>query len=377
MAKIASLKDIEEAAIKKLDTNALNYYYSGAQDMITLHDNSEAFDRYQIRPRTLRDVSNVDMGVTVFGKKFSSPIFIAATAMQKMANPVGELGNVRSACKHNVGFSLSSISTSSIEEVADAVKDLEAEGHKSVRYFQLYVYKERAKTLNLIRRAEKAGYDALFVTVDTPYLGRRLPDIRDNFKMPYHLKLANFQTSTDEVSDSTTESENSSWLARYFTDQVDPSLTWNDVLWVKQQTKLPIVIKGILTAEDAKLVVQHNFDGIIVSNHGGRQLDSVSATIDALAEVVEAVEGKIPVFLDGGVRRGTDVFKALALGAKAVFVGRPALWALSYDGEAGVDLMLDIIIEEFRMAMALSGCTETKDITKDYVKIAPKYISKL
>ncbi|PVU98617.1 hypothetical protein BB559_001453 [Furculomyces boomerangus] len=378
MSKIASLSDIEKSAFQKLDKNALDYYSSGAQDEITHYDNKKAFDRYQIRPRFLRDVSKVDMSTEIFGEKFSSPIFVAASGMQKMAHPIGEVGSARSACKHGVCYSLSTVSTTSLEEVSESVQSLVAEGHKSVRWFQLYVYKEKERTIALIRRAEKAGFTAILITVDTPFLGRRLANIRNAFKMPKHLKLANFETEEDENDEKEFGgSDGSYWLPKYVTSQIDPGLSWEDVKWIKSQTHLPVLVKGVLTHEDAKIALDSGIDGIIVSNHGGRQLDSVSATIDALAEVVSGCENKIPVLLDGGVMRGTDVFKAIALGAKAVFVGRPVLWSLAHDGENGVDLMLDILSEEFRMAMALSGCTSIKDINRNYIQLSPKYYIKL
>ncbi|PVZ96909.1 hypothetical protein BB558_007163 [Smittium angustum] len=378
MSKIASLSDIEKLAFQKLDKNALDYYASGAQDEITHYDNKKAFDRYQIRPRFLRDVSKVDMSTEIFGEKFSSPIFVAASAMQKMAHPIGEVGSARSACKHGVCYSLSTVSTTSLEEVSESVQSLVAEGHKSVRWFQLYVYKEKEKTIALIRRAERAGFTAILITVDTPFTGRRLANIRNAFKMPTHLKLANFEAEEDGNSEKEEcGNDDSTWPPKLVAGQLDPGLSWEDIKWIKSQTHLPVLVKGILTHEDAKIALDSGMDGIVVSNHGGRQLDSVSATIDALAEVVSGCENKIPVLMDGGVMRGTDVFKAIALGAKAVFVGRPVLWSLAHDGENGVDLMLDILSEEFRMAMALSGCTSIKDINRNYIQLSPKYYTKL
>ncbi|PVV02996.1 hypothetical protein BB560_002539 [Smittium megazygosporum] len=375
MSKIASVQDLEDHAKANLDKNALNYYSSGSQDMITLQDNVNAFDRYQIRPRVLRNVSNVDTKVSAFGLTFDYPIFIAASAMQKMAHPDGELASVRSANKHNVCYSLSTISTSSIEEVSEAAGQVT--DNKKI-WFQLYIYNDKHKTIDLIKRAERAGFKAIILTADTPYIGRRLPDIRDPFMIPSHLKLKNIQTEKiGEAETSTQSSENASWLARYFKENINPGLTWDDVTWIKSVTSLPVLVKGVLTAEDAKLCLQYGADGIIVSNHGGRQLDTAPATIDALPEVVRAVNGKIPVFLDGGVRRGTDAFKALALGATAVFMGRPNLWGLFYDGENGVDLMLDIVFEEFKLAMALSGCASVKDINESYIQDSRHIFSKL
>ncbi|PVU87950.1 hypothetical protein BB561_006102 [Smittium simulii] len=361
--KIANIQDIEDAALKKLDRNVLDYYGPGAQDNITNKDNKLAYDRYQLCPRVLRDVSNVDMSVSIFGHTFKTPVFVAASAMQKMANPIGEAGAARSACKNGAGYSLSTVSTTSLEDISKSVAPLESQGHQSVRWFQLYVYKDRLKSLDLIKRAENAGFTALLVTADTPYLGRRLANIRHGFMLPDHLRLANFDQGEGDSA-----KKDSNYISKYISDQIDPSLSWKDLKWLKTQTKLPILVKGVLTAEDAKLVVENGLDGIVVSNHGGRQLDGVSATIDALDEVVQAVDNKIPVLIDGGVMRGSDVFKALALGAKAVFVGRPVLWSLALDGEKGVDLMFDILNEELRLTMALSGVSNVSQIDKSYIK---------
>ncbi|PVU91071.1 hypothetical protein BB561_004576 [Smittium simulii] len=373
--KIACLNDLEDYAKGALDSNAMNYYSSGSQDMITLRDNQNAFDRYQIRPRVLRDVSKINTNFELFGQKFDYPIFIAATAMQKMAHVTGEVGSVRAANSRNINYCLSSISTSTIEEVGKAAEQV---SNNTRLWFQLYIYNDKNKTLDLIRRAEASGFKAIILTVDTPYLGRRLPDIRNPFKLPSHLSLINISSAKQDFDSQTLKSgENSSWLARYFAENINPSLTWDDLVWIKSVTHLPIIVKGVLVAEDAKLCVKYGADAIIVSNHGGRQLDSIPATIDSLAEVVAAVNSKIPVLLDGGVRKGTDVFKALALGATAVFVGRPNLWGLAYNGEDGVKLMLDLLFEEFRLAMALSGCTSLSQINENYIKASPYFASKL
>ncbi|OLY83947.1 Peroxisomal (S)-2-hydroxy-acid oxidase GLO5 [Smittium mucronatum] len=380
MSRVSCIADIEKIALDKLPRNARNYYTSGSQDMITLHENQDSFDRIQIRPRVLMDVEKVDMTVKVLGETAASPIFVAASALQKMADPIGEIGGIRGAVRHGVVHSLSSISTASIEEVGDAAKALVGTdpSFRDMRWFQLYIYKDRSKTLNLIQRATKSGCKAIIVTVDTPYLGRRLPDIREPFEMPAHLSLANFKTGEEKLTDDeNTDSENASWLAKYFTEEIDASLTWDDVAWVKSQTTLPVLVKGVLSAEDAVLAVQNGCSGIIVSNHGGRQLDSAPSTIDALYPIAKAVNKRIPIYLDGGIRRGTDVFKAIALGADAIFVGRPVLWALAYDGENGVNVMLDILVEEFRMAMALAGCRSIKDINIDRVMKSSKYTPKL
>ncbi|KAI8320152.1 hydroxyacid oxidase 1-like protein [Martensiomyces pterosporus] len=368
--QLVSLDDFEQYAMANLDRNALDYYRSGSQDMITLHDNQRAFDRIVVRPRVLRDVSSIDTTTTIQGSHISSPICIAPTAMQRMAHTEGECATARAAHRKNTCMVLSSWSTTSIEDTAASTKELGENGPP--KWMQLYIYKDRVATRRLIERAQDSGYTAIAVTVDTPYLGRRLPDIRNRFSLPPHLTLANF-ADLEKVQVGRAEADglatNASGLAAYVASQIDPTLSWKHIAWVKSVARIPVLVKGILTAEDALLAVQAGVDGIIVSNHGGRQMDTASATIDALEEVCKAVDGRVEVFLDGGVRRGTDVLKALALGAKAVFLGRPVLWALNYNGEDGVVEMLDIINEELRMAMALAGCVKVSDITRDYVRV--------
>ncbi|KAJ2741716.1 Hydroxyacid oxidase 1 [Coemansia sp. BCRC 34301] len=307
---LVSLDDFEQHATRNLDENALDYYRSGAQDMITLRENQRAFD-----PRR-KDTCMV----------------------------------------------LSSWSTTSIEDVASATSG------EGVKWMQLYVYKDREATRRLIERAQDSGYTAIALTVDTPYLGRRLADMRNRFRLPPHLAMANF-SDAGKAQVGTPGADGASGLAAYVASQIDPSLNWQDVAWVKSVARIPVLVKGILTAEDATLAIEAGVDGIIVSNHGGRQLDTVPPTIDVLEEVCRAVQGRADVFLDGGVRRGTDVFKALALGARAVFLGRPVLWALNCNGEDGVVEMLDLINEELRLAMALAGCSSVADITRSHVRV--------
>ncbi|KAK8443995.1 hypothetical protein SEVIR_9G063600v4 [Setaria viridis] len=252
-------------------------------------------------------------------------------------------------------MTLSSWATSSVEEVAST--------GPGIRFFQLYVYKDRKVVEQLVRRAEKAGFKAIALTVDTPRLGRREADIKNRFVLPPHLTLKNFEGLDLGKMDQA----NDSGLASYVAGQVDRTLSWKDVKWLQSITSLPILVKGVITAEDARLAVHSGAAGIIVSNHGARQLDYVPATISALEEVVTAAQGRIPVYLDGGVRRGTDVFKALALGAAGIFVGRPVVFALAAAGEAGVRNVLRMLREEFELTMALSGCTTLADINRSHI----------
>lgn len=334
---------------------AYDYYASGAEDEWTLEENRNAFARILFRPRILIDVSKIDMTTTVLGYNISMPIMVAPTAFQKMAHPEGEYATARAASAANTAMVLSSWATSSVEEVASTGPGL--------RFFQLYVYKDRNVVAQLVRRAEAAGFKAIALTVDTPRLGRREADIKNRFTLPPHLTLKNFEGLDLGKMDQA----NDSGLASYVAGQIDRTLSWKDVKWLQTITTLPIIVKGVVTAEDTRLAIQAGVAGILVSNHGARQLDYAPATISALEEVVLAAQGRVPVFLDGGVRRGTDVFKALALGASGVFVGRPVVFSLAAEGETGVRKVLQMLRDEFELTMALNGCTSLKEITRQHI----------
>ncbi|CAI0545008.1 unnamed protein product [Linum tenue] len=332
MEEITNVMEFEEIARQKLPKMVYDYYASGAEDQWTLKENRNAFSRILFRPRILVDVSNIDLTTTVMGFKISMPIMIAPTAMLKMAHPDGEYATARAASAAGTIMTLSSLATSSIEEVAST--------GPGIRFFQLYVYKDRNVAAQLVRRAERAGFKAIVLTVDTPRLGRREADIKNRFVCePLPRRIQSLLSICVQL----------------------------DVKWLQTITLLPILVKGVLTAEDAKLAVQNGVAGIIVSNHGARQLDYVPATITALEEVVKAAEGRVPVFLDGGVRRGTDVFKALAMGASGVFIGRPVVFSLAADGEAGVRKVLQMLRDELELTMALSGCTSIEEITRNHI----------
>lgn len=354
--EVVNVSEYEELARQKLPKMVYDYYASGAEDQWTLKENRSAFERIRFRPRILIDVTKVDLSTNVLGFNISMPIMVAPTAMQRMAHPEGELATARAVAKHGTIMTLSSWATSSVEEVASV--------GPGIRFFQLYVYKDRNVVAQLVRRAERAGFKAIALTVDTPRLGRRESDIKNRFALPKHLTLANFEGLDLGQMDKTEDSG----LASYVAGQIDRSLSWKDVKWLQSITKLPILVKGVITAEDTKLAIQNGAAGIIVSNHGARQLDYVSATISALEEVVQAAGGRVPVFLDGGVRRGTDVLKALALGASGVFVGRPVVFGLACDGQQGVEKVLQMLRDEFELAMALAGCTKVSDINRSHVQ---------
>ncbi|KAK2970035.1 hypothetical protein RJ640_008375 [Escallonia rubra] len=306
-----------------------------------------------IRPRVLVNVSRIDMSTTILGFNSSAPIMIAPTAMHKLAHQEGEVATARAAAACNTIMALSFMSTCTVEEVASSCN--------AVRFFQFYVYKRRDITALMVQRAVRNGFKALILTVDTPRLGRREADIKNKMIAP---QLKNFEglLSTEVVTDK------GSNLEAFASGTLDASLCWEDIGWLRSITDLPILIKGVLTHEDAIRAVEVGVAGIVVSNHGARQLDYAPATINVLEEVVLAVQGKIPVFLDGGIRRGTDVFKALALGAQAVLIGRPVIYGLAAKGEHGVRRVIQMLKDELELTMALSGCCHLKDIARSHVR---------
>jgi isopentenyl diphosphate isomerase/L-lactate dehydrogenase-like FMN-dependent dehydrogenase len=333
--------DYESLAQARMEPSAWNYFASGSDDEVTLRANRAAFERIRLRPRMLVDVSNCDLRTTVMGIPVSIPILIAPMSFHCLAHPEGECATAQAAGRSNTLMVASTSSTRSLEDIASA--------GSGPFWFQLYIH-DRLTSEKLVRRAMLAGYRALVVTVDSPRWGHKERSIRSGFSLPTHLRKANFQD--DDVA------------------KENVFVTWDSLDWLRSLTTLPIILKGILTAEDAALAVKHGVDGIIVSNHGGRQLDSVSATIEALPEVVEAVDGHCEVYLDGGVRRGTDVLKALALGARAILVGRPVLWGLAANGAEGVHHVLEILRAELELAMKLAGRSTLASIDGSLVKLA-------
>jgi 4-hydroxymandelate oxidase len=351
-----NLEEFEKVAREQLAREAYDYYAGGANDEITLRANRDAYADIPLHYPVLRDVSSRDTSVEVLGERIAFPVMVAPTAFHRMACAEGECATARAAARAGTIMVISTLSTTAIEEVAAA-----AEGPK---WFQLYIYKDRGATADLIRRAEASGCRALVLTVDAQVWGRREADVRNNFRLPDGLTVANLAEHAKETFPA---GISGSGLAAYVAQMLDPSLSWRDLAWLREQTKLPVLVKGIVRADDARLALEHGVDGVIVSNHGGRQLDTAPATITALPRVVEAVAGQIPVLIDGGVRRGTDVVKALALGAQAVLIGRPILWGLAADGEEGAYRVLEMLKAEFDLAMALCGARTVGEIDRSLV----------
>jgi (S)-2-hydroxy-acid oxidase len=376
-----------------MDKQTRDYYNEGADDGSTLRENSTAYGKYRIRPRVLRDVSQIETSVPLLGSRNSVPFGVAPTAMQCLAHDEGELATARACNSAGVAMGLSSFATKTLEDVAEASGDIP-------HVLQLYLFEDREHSKKLIQRAKKAGYKAVFLTVDTPILGRRNLEIRNQFKLPKHLKIANFAPEEDEIVSTELDTNNDASKANsgkkrdehrtaskagysdggkryaptgpvtFHSHAPNPTLSWaNTVDWLKKEChpEMEVWVKGVATGEDALLAMHHGCDGIVVSNHGGRQLNGALATIDALPEVVAAVEHKIPVHVDGGIRHGSDVFKALALGADFVWIGRPVLWGLAYQGQQGVERCLKILKDEVHLCMALAGTTSVGEISKEYL----------
>jgi 4-hydroxymandelate oxidase len=350
-----SLLDYERIAAARLPRMTYDYFAAGADDGVTLRSNREAFDRITLRPRVLRGVGTPDLSAGILGRTHSVPILVAPTAFAKLAHPDGELAIARACETSGVTHVLSTLSTFSMEAVAEA--------SSAPRWFQVYVFKDREVTRALVERAATAGCEALVLTVDVPVLGSREADVRNRFALPEGIYPENLISEEERR----VWAEGGSGLARYFAAHIDAALTWDDVDWLRSISQLPVLVKGILRGDDAVLALAHGAAGVIVSNHGGRQLDGVPAAIDALQEVAEAVHGRADVLMDGGVRRGTDIVKALALGATAVLIGRPVLWGLTVDGEAGARRVLDVLSDELRRALALCGCRSLADVRPDLV----------
>lgn len=330
---------------------AYDYVAGGSGDEITLRRNRTAFDDLLLKPRVLRDVSRIDMRAEIFGQAFEFPILLAPTAYHKLLHPEGELATARGAAAAGVTFTVSSFATTAIEKISAAAG--------ARLWFQLYVQPDRAFTKDLVQRAEAAGCRALCITVDTPVNPTRDRESRSNFALPSGMELENLKPILKKSLRTGHRS-----TAGIYAEVLDPKLTWETVSWIRSFARVPVLLKGILAAEDARIAAEQGASGIIVSNHGARNLDTVPATIEALPAVIEAVEGRIPVLMDGGVRRGTDVVKALALGARAVLIGRPYLWGLGAGGAQGVERVVGILRTELEAAMALCGTRTLQEINR-------------
>ncbi|KAL0934391.1 peroxisomal -2-hydroxy-acid oxidase [Colletotrichum truncatum] len=376
--KPVTIADVHQIAKARLPRAVLDYYTTGADDEHTLERNHAVFRELLLRPQVLRNVSKIDTSTTVLGKRYDIPIAIAPSAYQKLAGGEGELDVARAAYNLGTNLTLSTNATTSLEDVAKSLPDRGAEYPKP--WFQLYFLGARDLTAGLIKRAEEAGYEALVLTVDTVVLGNRLQERKTPLSLPPGIAMANLASrrvgaisKAGMLLRAETAAEYNKIVEDHYDSLVDASLEWNEVIpWLRSQTIMKIILKGIITAEDAQRAVEAGVDAIVVSNHGGRQLDDVPATLEALPEVADIVRGRIPVIFDGGITRGSDIFKALALGADLCLIGRTALWGLAWDGQKGVEGVLHILERELSRTMALMGTASLKDISRGLLGRARK-----
>ncbi|OJJ32855.1 hypothetical protein ASPWEDRAFT_42889 [Aspergillus wentii DTO 134E9] len=352
-ASILTISDLAKAGEKRLPVIVRDYFNQGAGDLVTLKDNEAAFTRYKLRPLVLKDVDSLDISTTLFGQKIPFPLGFAPSAAHRLAHPDGELATSRAAAKNGIPMALSSWSTTSVEDVR-----AQGAGAGNPYAMQISFFRDVNITKSIIERAEKAGYKALFVSVDLPVLGARHNESRNNFSFPSYLEFPNLFSNGEKG------------LKQTYENGYDPSITWDKTIpWLRANTKMEIWLKGVYTPHDVQKAIDYKVDGVIISNHGGRQLDGVPATLDALRECAPVAKGKIPLAIDGGIRSGADLFKALALGASVCFVGRIPIWGLAYNGEDGVDLAVKILLDEFRRTMMFMGCRTIEDIQKTHLSV--------
>jgi L-lactate dehydrogenase (cytochrome) len=376
----ANVADLRAIARRRLPRGVFDYIDGAAEDEHTSESNVAAYRRVTFSPRVLRDVGTVDISSTLLGKPISYPLVLAPTGFTRIADPAGELAVGRAASRAGLPYALSTLGTRSIEELATT-------GAERL-WFQVYVWRDRGLVAELVQRADNAGYEALCITVDTAVLGRRERDVRRGFSLPPKVGIGTlldgiihpawtwrFLTSdpilfANVAGRNVGDGTDAISLAEYASRQFDPGLSWDDVEWFRHRWQKPIVIKGIQSVEDARIAADLGIEAIALSNHGGRQLDSAPAALDLVSSVAEAVGGRAEIICDGGIRRGSDIVKALCLGANAVMAGRAYLFALAALGEPGVDHLLGLLADDMRRTMALIGCNQVADLNGSYVSVA-------
>jgi (S)-mandelate dehydrogenase len=372
-----TIEDFRHIARRRLPKAVFDFIDGGAEDETTVRANRAQFDRWCIIGRFPVDIAERSTAVEIFGKRHAAPLIISPTGLVGLARGKAELHLARAAARIGIPFTLSTVATVSIEELADRATD-------ATRWFQLYILQDRELTLRLIRRAERAGYGALVLTVDCPIPGQRERDPRNGFTVPLRPTLANMTDLARRIPWLFDQARNGiprpanlageaagdtggQALTAYMQSQLDPSVTWKDVAWVRELWKGPLIVKGLISAEDARRAVEVGADGVLVSNHGGRQLNSAVPTLEALPRVVDTIAGRAAIFVDSGFRRGTDIAKALALGATAVFLGRATLWGVAAGGEAGATAALSILIAEMERAMGMAGCRSLAELDRSCI----------
>ncbi len=373
-----NVADLRKRAKRRLPKAMFGYLDGFAEDGVAGKRNRSAFDRIELVPRVLVDVADTDISTTILGQHSAAPVICAPVALPRLFHDQGELASARAAGEAGIIFTLSTLASIPMETVAQ---------EPGPKWFQLYMYRDKGLVKELVDRAKDSGYSALCLTVDAFIGGNREQDLRNGFSVPPHPSLKTIlettlhpawcwdyltkpKVTTANVSgDRIAGSEGKTTLLEYVTKQLTPSVTWNDVVWLREQFDGPLLIKGVLCAEDAERAVQSGVDGLVLSNHGGRQLDHTVAPIDILPEIVDCVGDSLEIVIDSGIRRGTDVIKAVALGAKACMIGRPYIYGLSAAGQAGVQRALGLICEEVVRDMQLLGCRSMAELNRDYVRV--------
>lgn len=358
--RYCSLGELEDDAKKVLEKSAYGYLSSGAESEWTLRENVRAYENYCFIPRCLVNVSRVDTRTRILGIETSMPVLVAPMAMQKLCHHTGEVGMAEATKRQNVPMVLSTMSTSSMEDVV-------ATGNEGL-LFQVYVLTERAITEAMVRQAEQQGFKGIVITVDAPRLGKREVNEKEEFSLPDSLSLKIIENHGAEAAKKDHALSLSSKFGQKFSSLIDDTLTWDIIPWMRAITNLPIFVKGILSSYDARLAVDHGVDGIIVSNHGGRQLDYAVPSVECLVDIAKAVDKSVPVWIDGGIRRGSDVVKCLAMGADAVLIGRPFLWSLALGGATGVEQALRCLQQDIERSMALVGCPDIHQLGPELIQ---------
>lgn len=375
-AQAVNIDDLRRLAARRLPSGVFNYIDGGAEDEVTMRANGAAFRRWNFAPRVLCDMSQVDTSTTLLGRRLPIPLVLAPAGFSRMPDPDGELAVARAAARAGLPYSLSTVATRSIEEVAAA---------DGCNWFQLYPLRDRGLTRELVRRAAAAGYQAMMPTVDMAVSGRRERDVRHGFTLPPQIGLGTILDGirhpgwtwrfirsepivfSNVMGRSAPDGTTPVALADFINTQFDPGFSWRDVAWLRDAWQGALVIKGIQTVADARIAADHGCDAIVLSNHGGRQLDGAPPALDLVAPVADAVGGRVALICDGGVRRGGDIVKALALGADACMAGRAYLYGLGAAGEAGVDYAIELLATEMHRTMALIGCTSVAEVSRAHV----------
>ena len=381
LSRAASVEDLRRIARRRLPGGVYDYIAGGAEDERTLTRNASAFERLEFRPRVLRNVAKVDISTTLLGRRLDFPLVLAPTGFTRIAHPLGELAVARAAERAGLPYTLSTLSTRSIEEVA------EVSGARN--WFQVYAWRDRELVKEMLERAEASGYEAIMITVDTAVLGRRERDLRRGFTLPPKIGLDTLVSGVlhpgwtwdfvraepiafaNVVGRSVGDGSDAVSLAKYINGQFDPALSWQDIEWFRDHWKGPIILKGVQTVEDAKLAAEAGVQAIALSNHGGRQLDGAPPIVELVGPVADAVGDRVEIICDGGIRRGSDIVKAVALGARACMAGRAYLYGLAAGGERGVDFAIDHLREGVERTLVLTGNRSIADLSPDLVRWRP------